>query len=89
MVFLVILAPLEEVISLRDPELNKEKEKYDHDKIQRLQVQSKHESLRKHQEDFEIIHVAYLLSGKLSDSIDDIEDYSVAEAREALYRCET
>ena len=31
---LVIPASLEEVITLRDPELNKEKEKYDHDKIQ-------------------------------------------------------
>ena len=42
--------------------------KFDHHKIQRLQLQSEHESLKKYQEDFEIIHEAYYMYGMDDES---------------------
>jgi hypothetical protein len=63
--------------------------KIDHEKIQRLQVQSEHVSLKKYEEDFKIIHEAYQQyrePGKDETEEDAMVEKQEQETRTALFR---
>ena len=63
--------------------LAKTAEKFDHAKIQRLRVQGEHAGLKKHQQNFIIIHEAYLQYRELGE--DNIEEQTLVEKQENHY----
>ena len=63
--------------------LAKTAEKFDHAKIQRLRVQGEHAGLKKHQQNFIIIHEAYLQYRELGK--DNIEEQTLVEKQENHY----